>query len=71
MASLTQRPTDKRVLLMGTCLCDAFYDDVARATVEVLEHLGVSVEFPDNQTCCGQPAGHRPFRLVRGDEFPR
>lgn len=41
---------------MGTCLCDAFYDDVARATVEVLEYLGVSVMFPDNQTCCGQPA---------------
>lgn len=56
MASQLLRPTDKRVLLMGTCLCDAFYDDVARATVEVLEHLGVSVEFPDNQTCCGQPA---------------
>jgi L-lactate dehydrogenase complex protein LldE len=56
MANLLPRPTAKRVLLMGTCLCDAFYDDVARATVEVLEHLGVSVEFPDNQTCCGQPA---------------
>jgi L-lactate dehydrogenase complex protein LldE len=41
---------------MGTCLCDAFYDDVARATVEVLEHLGVEVVFPENQTCCGQPA---------------
>ena len=50
------RPVGKRVLLMGTCLCDAFYDDVARATVEVLEHLGVTVEFPADQTCCGQPA---------------
>lgn len=41
---------------MATCLCDAFYDDVARATVEVLEHLGCKVEFPEGQTCCGQPA---------------
>jgi L-lactate dehydrogenase complex protein LldE len=41
---------------MATCLCDAFYDDVARATVEVLEHLGVEVLFPEGQTCCGQPA---------------
>jgi len=41
---------------MGTCLCDAFYDDAAKATVEVLEHLGVTVEFPEDQTCCGQPA---------------
>jgi len=46
----------RRVQLMATCLCDAFYDDVARATVEVLEHLGVEVEFPEAQTCCGQPA---------------
>ena len=56
MANPIARPLNKRVLLMGTCLCDAFYDDVAKATVEVLEHLGVTVEFPDNQTCCGQPA---------------
>ncbi len=57
MAAETQvRPAGKKVLLMGTCLCDAFYDDVARATVQVLEHLEVEVLFPDNQTCCGQPA---------------
>ena len=48
--------TGKRVQLMATCLCDAFYDDVAAATVEVLEHLGVEVVFPEGQTCCGQPA---------------
>lgn len=47
---------DRRVQLMATCICDAFYDDVARATVEVLEHLGCTVEFPEAQTCCGQPA---------------
>jgi L-lactate dehydrogenase complex protein LldE len=48
--------TGKRVQLMATCLCDAFYDDVAAATVQVLEHLGVEVVFPEGQTCCGQPA---------------
>jgi L-lactate dehydrogenase complex protein LldE len=47
---------DRRVQLMATCLCDAFYDDVAKATVEVLEYLGCKVEFPEGQTCCGQPA---------------
>ncbi|MBA4136040.1 MAG: (Fe-S)-binding protein [Opitutus sp.] len=46
----------RRVQLMATCLCDAFYDDVARATVEVLDYLGVEVAFPEGQTCCGQPA---------------
>jgi L-lactate dehydrogenase complex protein LldE len=50
------RITGKRVQLMATCLCDAFYDDVAAATVEVLEHLGLEVVFPEAQTCCGQPA---------------
>lgn len=42
--------------MMGTCLCDAFYVNAAKATVEVLEHLGVEVIYPENQTCCGQPA---------------
>ena len=46
----------KRVQLMVTCLCDAFHDDAARATVEVLEHLGCEVAFPEGQTSCGQPA---------------
>ena len=41
---------------MATCLCDAFYEEAARGAVEVLEHLGCQVEFPDGQTCCGQPA---------------
>lgn len=41
---------------MATCLCDAVFDDTAIATVEVLEHLGCRVAFPEAQTCCGQPA---------------
>ncbi|MDR1305652.1 MAG: (Fe-S)-binding protein [Verrucomicrobiales bacterium] len=50
------RATGKKVQLMATCLCDAFFDDVAKATVQVLEYLGCEVEFPEGQTCCGQPA---------------
>jgi L-lactate dehydrogenase complex protein LldE len=41
---------------MATCLCDLFFDDVARASVEVLEYLGCTVAVPTDQTCCGQPA---------------
>jgi L-lactate dehydrogenase complex protein LldE len=52
----THSSTSPRVQLMASCLCDAFFDDVAIATVEVLEHLGCRVEFPEAQTCCGQPA---------------
>ncbi len=46
----------RHVKLMATCLCDLFYADAAVATVEVLEHLGCTVEVPEDQTCCGQPA---------------
>ncbi|MEX0330705.1 MAG: (Fe-S)-binding protein [Puniceicoccaceae bacterium] len=50
------RVAGKSVQMMTTCLCDAFYADVARATVEVLDYLGCDIELPDGQTCCGQPA---------------
>ncbi len=54
--TLAARPTSKNIQLMATCLCDAFYDHVARATVETLEHVGCDITFPPDQTCCGQPA---------------
>lgn len=44
------------VQLMLTCLCDAFYGEVGIAAVRVLEHCGLRVAFPEEQTCCGQPA---------------
>lgn len=37
------------------CYVDQFYPDVGMATVEVLERAGVEVDFPPQQTCCGQP----------------
>lgn len=37
------------------CYIDQFYPQVGMATVEVLERLGLAVEFPEAQTCCGQP----------------
>jgi L-lactate dehydrogenase complex protein LldE len=43
-----------RVALFITCLADTLYPQVGRATVAVLERLGVEVVFPREQTCCGQ-----------------
>ena len=43
-----------RVALFITCLADTLYPQVGRATVELLERLGVEVVFPRAQTCCGQ-----------------
>ena len=43
-----------RVALFVTCLVDTLFPDVGKATVTVLERLGVEVVFPAEQTCCGQ-----------------
>ncbi len=45
-----------RVSLFATCLVDLFFPEVGEATVEVLRRQGVEVDFPLDQTCCGQPA---------------
>jgi Fe-S oxidoreductase len=44
-----------RVALMVTCLNDALFPDTGRAVVTLLRRLGVDVDFPAEQTCCGQP----------------
>lgn len=43
-----------RTALFITCLADAMFPEVGKATVLVLERLGQVVEFPTDQTCCGQ-----------------
>jgi len=54
--------------LFVTCLIDAFAPQVGEAVVSLLERLDVPVEFPEDQTCCGQPAFnagfHREARLM-------
>jgi L-lactate dehydrogenase complex protein LldE len=48
--------------LFVTCLVDGFAPQIGRATVSVLEAHGLEVEFPIDQTCCGQPALNAGFR---------
>jgi L-lactate dehydrogenase complex protein LldE len=43
-----------RVALFITCFNDTLFPETGRATVRLLEHLGHEVEFPFEQTCCGQ-----------------
>ena len=43
-----------RVALFTTCFNDTLFPETGRATVRVLERLGHEVEFPMEQTCCGQ-----------------
>jgi L-lactate dehydrogenase complex protein LldE len=59
-----------RVALFVTCLVDGLYPQVGKATVTLLERLGVTVEVPLAQTCCGQMHvntgyGRKALPLVR------
>ena len=45
----------KTAQLFITCLVDSFFPDVGEAMVDVLTRAGADVEFPHDQTCCGQP----------------
>ncbi len=40
---------------MVTCLGDVFYPEVGERIVRLLRGLGVAVDFPAGQTCCGLP----------------
>jgi L-lactate dehydrogenase complex protein LldE len=52
----------KRVSLFVTCIVDQLFPKVGMAMAGVLERLGYQVEFPENQTCCGQPAFNSGYR---------
>jgi L-lactate dehydrogenase complex protein LldE len=43
-----------RIALFVTCLGDTLFPDVGQATVALLERLGHEVNFPADQSCCGQ-----------------
>ena len=43
-----------RIALFVTCLVDALFPDVGKATTNLLRRLGHEVVFPADQTCCGQ-----------------
>jgi L-lactate dehydrogenase complex protein LldE len=43
-----------RVGLFVTCLGDTLFPSTGQAVVRLLERLGHEVEFPEDQTCCGQ-----------------
>jgi len=55
-------PKNPKVALFVTCLTDQFYPRVGIAVAKVLENLGCRVEFPLEQTCCGQPFFNNGFK---------
>jgi L-lactate dehydrogenase complex protein LldE len=53
-----------RVALFITCFNDTLFPEVGEATVAVLERLGVEVDFPAGQTCCGQMHFNSGYRAA-------
>ncbi|MEV8531787.1 (Fe-S)-binding protein [Streptomyces sp. NPDC051211] len=51
-----------RVALFVTCVNDALYPATGIAVVRLLERLGVEVDFPAGQSCCGQPQYNTGYR---------
>ncbi|MGH7324691.1 MAG: (Fe-S)-binding protein, partial [Candidatus Rokuibacteriota bacterium] len=56
------RPAPVRASLMVTCLGDMLFPEVGVSIVRLLRGLGVSVDFPRGQTCCGLPLLNSGYR---------
>ena len=53
--------TPVKASIMITCLGDLLFPEVGVAMVTVLRRLGVAVDFPQGQTCCGMPLFNSGF----------
>ena len=49
------------VYYFGTCLIDMFYPQAGMAGLNLIRREGIRVIFPQEQTCCGQPAYNSGF----------
>jgi L-lactate dehydrogenase complex protein LldE len=52
----TSSPRPADIYLFGTCVLDLFDPDAGVAAVQLIERAGIRVHYPQDQTCCGQPA---------------
>ncbi len=46
----------EHVALFLPCYCDVLFPHVGKAVVELFARLGIPLDYPIEQTCCGQPA---------------
>ena len=44
------------VTLFIQCIIDGVYPEVGEAMVRLFSKLGIAMTYPEDQTCCGQPA---------------
>jgi L-lactate dehydrogenase complex protein LldE len=62
----------KQITLFVQCLVDGLYPEVGEAMLTLFRRLGIQVNCPMDQTCCGQPAfnaGHRKAARVAARRF--
>ena len=52
-----------KVSLFATCLVDQLFPEVGVSVVRLLRRLGVGVDFPGDQTCCGQALFNSGFSV--------
>ena len=69
-----------KVSLFVTCVIDQLFPEVGVSVVRLLRRLGVEVDFPSDQTCCGQPVFNSGFsaegellarRVVKSFSLPK
>lgn len=51
-----------KIGLFIPCYVDALYPEVGVSTYKLLTSLGLDVDYPEKQTCCGQPMGNAGFQ---------
>ena len=52
-----------KVGLFIPCYVNTIFPEVGVATYKLLSHLGVEVDYPLEQTCCGQPMANAGFEM--------
>jgi len=55
-------PKYKTVSFFSTCMVDMIFPTTGISTIKLFDHLGIEVEYPSAQTCCGQPAFNAGFQ---------
>lgn len=66
------------IYLYGTCIADSFFPNSGLDAITLLENQGITVHFPQGQTCCGQPAYNSGYKdeakkvaLTQIKQFPK
>jgi L-lactate dehydrogenase complex protein LldE len=53
-----------KIGLFIPCYVDAIFPEVGVATYKLLKALGLDVDYPQGQTCCGQPMANAGFETM-------